>query len=120
VNVLRFSVQGEVAEALKVRSLQDRARVAGVRHIRFTYVFTGLLRSERREFLCDVICSGQMAAFLIEQLGRAEAEAEHRGNTKLALACRLAAGNTLAILVSPRRLPTNAREPRAPQLAGAR
>jgi hypothetical protein len=118
VNVLRFSVEGEVAEAVKVRSLQDRARAAGVHHTRFTYAFTGLHRSGRREFVCAIICSGQMAAFLIEQLGRAEAEAEQRGNTKLALACRRAAGDTLAILVSPRRSPTNAREPHDSQLAG--
>jgi hypothetical protein len=101
MNVLRFSMQGNVAEAVSVRSLQDRARAAGVRRTRFTYTFTGLHRSERREFLCHITCSGQIAAFLVKQLRVTEAAAQQRGDLKIADACRRASGEMLALLMSP-------------------
>jgi hypothetical protein len=120
VNVLRFSVEGEVAEAVKVRSLQDRARAVGVRHVRFTYTFTGLRRSERREFHCHIACSGQMAVFLIAQLRLTEREAEQRGDARIAEACRRATGETFAVLMNPGHPPATVREARDLQLAGER
>jgi hypothetical protein len=120
MNILRFSVPGVAAEAVNVRQLETCGRKAGVTVVEFGYRFAAREPGDGNGYQCRVICSAQMAVFLIEQLGTAGSDAMDRGDTLLAAACARAIRETFASLMAPRRPRTaeRSRNRRPRELAG--
>ena len=104
MNILRFSVPGAAAEAVNVRQLDTRGRKAGVGVVQFNYHFAQRDSSDGNGYRCRIICSPQMAVFLIEQLRLTGIHAIDRGEALTAVACQRAIRETYAALMSPRAL----------------
>jgi hypothetical protein len=115
MNTLRFFVPGEAAEAVNVRQLETRGRKAGVTVVQLAYQFAARESGDGDGYRCRIICSAQMAVFLIEQLRVAGSDAMDRGDTLLAAACVRASRETFTSLMEPdsRRSAARARDGRA-------
>jgi hypothetical protein len=102
MNILRFSVPGNAAEAVNVRQLETSGRKAGVSVVQFGYRFAYRDSSDANAYRCRITCSAQMAVFLIEQLRVTGADAMEKGETLAAAACERAIRETYAALIAPR------------------
>jgi hypothetical protein len=103
MNILRFLVSGEAAEAVNVRRLETRGRKAGVTVVQFAYQFEAHESGGGNGFRCRITCSARMAVFLIEQLRIAGSDAMDRGDTLLAAACVRASREIFTRLMEPSR-----------------
>jgi hypothetical protein len=103
MNILRFFVPGEAAEAVNVRQLETRGRKAGVRAVQFACQFAARESGDGNDYRCRITCSAQMAVFLIEQLRIAGSDAMDRGDTLLAAACVRASREIFTNLMEPSR-----------------
>jgi hypothetical protein len=120
MNILRFLVSGEAAEAVNVRRLETRGRKAGVTVVQFAYQFEAHESGGGNGFRCRITCSARMAVFLIEQLRIAGSDAMDRGDTLLAAACVRAMREIFTSLMEPnsRRSAGRARNGRAKAIVG--
>lgn len=117
MNILRFSVPGNAAEAVNVRQLETCGRKAGVSVVQFGYRFAYRDSVDGNAYRCRITCSAQMAVFFIEQLRATGADAMDRGETLTAAACDRAIRETYAALMAPR---TPRRRSQAPKSDSSR
>jgi hypothetical protein len=103
MNILRFFVPGEAAEAVNVRQLETRGRKAGVTVVQLAYQFAARESGDGDRYRCRVTCSAQMAVFFIEQLRVTGSDAMDRGDTLLAAACVRAIREIFTRLMDPSR-----------------
>jgi hypothetical protein len=101
VNVIQFSVPGLAAEAVNVRQLEASARRAGVGVVRLSYHFVYRESKDGNGYRCRVMCSVEMAVFLIEQLRLRESHAMERGQDDIAAACSRGMRETYVALMAP-------------------